>query len=64
MIGRCGGSLSLGGTKSGFFEVPYNRYYETFDKYKEACRAFLDRLVVYVPQLRTLLTENFEIVCN
>jgi transposase len=45
-------------------QVLYNFYYETFDKYQEACRAFFDRLDVYVPQLRTLLTENFEIIRN
>ena len=45
-------------------QVLYNRYYETFDKYKEACRAFFDGLDAYIPQLRTLLTENFEIVRN
>jgi transposase len=45
-------------------QVLYNRYYETFEKYKDACRQFFARLDAYVPQLRTLLTENFEIIGN
>lgn len=45
-------------------QVLYNRYYETFEKYKDACQQFFTRLDAYVPQLRTLLTENFEIIGN
>lgn len=45
-------------------QVLYNRYYETFEKYKDACQQFFARLDAYVPQLRTLLTENFEIIRN
>jgi transposase len=45
-------------------QVLYNRYYETFDKYKDACQQFFARLAEYVPQLHTLLTENFEIIGN
>lgn len=45
-------------------EVLYNRYYDTFDKYKAACRNFFGDLDSYAPRLRTLLTENFEIIGN
>jgi transposase len=43
-------------------QVLYNRYYETFDKFKRACEDFFANAHGYAPQLRSLLTENFEIV--
>jgi len=43
-------------------EVLYNCYYDTFDKYKSACKNFFAELDSYAPRLRTLLTENFEII--
>jgi transposase len=45
-------------------QVLYNRYYETFEKYKDACRAFFADLDAHAPRLRTLLAENFEIIRN
>jgi transposase len=45
-------------------EVLFNRYYDTFDKYKTACKDFFGELDSYAPRLRTLLTENFEIIGN
>ena len=45
-------------------QVLYNRYYEAFDDYKTACKRFFRELDSYVSQLRTLLTENFEIIRN
>ena len=45
-------------------EVLYNRYYDTFAKYKTACKDFFGDLDSYAPRLRTLLTENFEIIGN
>jgi transposase len=45
-------------------EVLYNRYYDTFDKYKSACKKFFADLDSYALRLRTLLTENFEIIGN
>jgi len=42
--------------------VLYNRYYPTFDNFKNACRGFFDNLGDYGAQLRSLLTENFEII--
>lgn len=43
-------------------EVLYNHYYETFDKFRGACRKFFDALDIFAPRLRTLLTENFQII--
>ena len=42
--------------------ILYNRYYERFEQFKEACDCFFDQLEEYGPQLRSLLQENFEIV--
>ena len=43
-------------------QVLYNRYYETFADYKAACKRFFADLDSHAQQLRSLLTENFEIV--
>jgi transposase len=43
-------------------QVLYNRYYETFEQFRTACRAFFRGLDAFAPQLRTLLTENFQII--
>jgi transposase len=43
-------------------QVLYNRYYETFAQFRTACRAFFHGLDAFAPQLRTLLTENFQII--
>lgn len=40
----------------------YNRYYERFEQFKDACESFFDNLDHYHSELRSLLTENFEIV--
>jgi len=45
-------------------KVLYNRYYEAFDDYKDACKRFFRELDSYELQLRSLLTENFEIIGN
>ncbi len=45
-------------------QVLYNRYYEAFDDYKDACKRFFRKLDSHVGQLRSLLTENFEIIGN
>jgi len=44
--------------------VLYNRYYERFQDFRDASNAFLSGLDAHVPRLRTLLTENFQIVGN
>ncbi len=43
-------------------KVLYNRYYDTFDKFKRACEDFFANAHGYAPQFRTQFTENFEIV--
>jgi transposase len=43
-------------------QVLYNRYYETFADYKTACNQFFADLDAHAAQLRSLLTDNFEII--
>jgi len=43
-------------------QVLYNRYYETFADYKAACNQFFADLDAHAAQLRSLLTDNFEII--
>lgn len=38
-----------------------NRYYETFEEFKRACESFFRKRKRYLPELRSLLTENFQI---
>lgn len=45
-------------------QVLYNRYDETFADYKAACKAFFAGLDAHQRQLRSLLTDSFEIVGN
>ena len=42
----------------------YNRYYETFDEFRDACKKLFAELDAYAPQLRTLLTEKLQIIGN
>jgi len=43
-------------------EVLYNRYYETFGAFRDACKRFFKGLDAFAPRLRTLLTEKFQII--
>lgn len=43
-------------------QVLYNHYYPRFDDFQTACKVFFAELDCYAPQLRTLLTENFQII--
>lgn len=45
-------------------EVLCNQYYEKFERFTDACRRFFANLADYEVQLRSLLTENFEILPN
>ena len=45
-------------------QVLYNRYYEAFDDYKNASKRFFRELDSHAAKLRSLLTENFEIIAN
>ncbi|RKY10027.1 MAG: IS630 family transposase [Planctomycetota bacterium] len=42
-------------------KVLNNRYYETFDEFKQACKSFFRKRKKYVPELKTLLAENFHV---
>lgn len=44
--------------------VLYNRYYESFAEFKQACLGFFANLKDHRAALRTLLTENFEIIAT
>jgi transposase len=45
-------------------QVLYNRYYARFADFRETCNTFFADLKLYEPRLRTLLTENFQIIGN
>jgi transposase len=45
-------------------KIQYNRYYETYLEFKNACLDLLNNLHKYEKELRSLLTENFEITGN
>ena len=42
-------------------KIQNNHYYETFDEFKLACKSFFRKRKKYLPELQTLLTENFHI---
>ena len=42
-------------------KVLNNRYYETFAEFERACKSFFRTWKTYVPELQTLLAENFHI---
>ncbi|MCP5004367.1 MAG: hypothetical protein GY941_10590 [Planctomycetes bacterium] len=43
-------------------KVLYNKYYETFDEFKKACKSFFRRSKKYKKDISSLLTENFQII--
>jgi hypothetical protein len=43
-------------------QVLYNGYYETFADYKAACKQCFADLDAHAAQLRSLLTDNVEII--
>ena len=43
-------------------QVLYNRYYATFDEFRDACKTFFAELDAFAPQLRKLLVEKFQIL--
>ena len=45
-------------------KVLYGKYYEKFSDFKQACDDFFSQTDLYKAGLRTLLTDNFEIVSN
>ena len=42
-------------------KIQNNHYYETFGEFKSACKSFFRKRKKYLPELQTLLTENFHI---
>lgn len=42
-------------------KVLNNCYYETFEEFKLACKSFFRKRKKYLPELQTLLTENFHL---
>ena len=42
--------------------VLYNKYYETFAEFKNACKSFFRRIKRYKGDLSSLMTENFQII--
>lgn len=42
--------------------VLYNHYFETFDDFKKACISFFETIDEHQDSLRSLLTENFQII--
>ena len=45
-------------------QVLHDSYYETFCKFRHACEQFFRNSTAYAAQLRSLLTENFQIIGN
>jgi len=43
-------------------QVLHNKYYETFSTFRKACEQFFQNSQTYADQLRSLLTENFQII--
>lgn len=43
-------------------QVLYNRYYEHFAEFKAACQGFFESIDEHVLALRSLLTENFQVI--
>jgi len=45
-------------------KILYNSYYDTFWKFKKACIQFFKNWNEYTSELRSLMTENFQITGN
>jgi len=45
--------------RGGSERLLYNRYYESFSDFREACEDFFNNPQRYHRELRSLLTENF-----
>lgn len=43
-------------------KVTYNQYYETFPSFKEACLNFFQNIQLYQKEMKTLLTDSFQLV--
>ena len=45
-------------------QILYDTYYDTFSKFRQACERFFQNSNAYAHQLRSLLTDNFQIIGN
>ena len=43
-------------------KILYNKYYETFDEFKKACKSFFRQIKRHKDELSSLMTENFQII--
>lgn len=43
-------------------KVTYNQYYETFPKFKQSCLSFFENIHLYQKEMKTLLTDSFQLV--
>jgi len=43
-------------------KVTYNQYYETFPKFKESCLNFFENIHLYQKEMKTLLTDSFQLI--
>jgi transposase len=43
-------------------QILYNKYYEKFEQFKQAAHTFFGEMTKYIDELRSLLTENFQII--
>ncbi|WP_197705424.1 IS630 family transposase [Candidatus Kuenenia stuttgartiensis] len=43
-------------------KILYNKYYDTYEKFKNKCLSFFKNINEYTDELSTLLTENFQII--
>ena len=43
-------------------KILYNKYYDTYDKFKKRCLSFFENIGKYKDELRTLLTDKFQII--
>ena len=43
-------------------KVTYNQYYETFPKFKQSCLNFFENIHLYQKEMKTLLTDSFQLI--
>jgi len=57
-------NLNLIGRYWKFFKkkILYGKYYETFHEFREVCDAFFASQRTHISELRSLMTEKFEII--
>ena len=43
-------------------KILYNKYYETFDEFKKACKSFFRQIKRHKDELSSLMAENFQVI--